>query len=61
MLQLLFFGVSKRTNEDWISHECHYSDSHDTYPGCALGELVVDLAGGLAAQNEETGLVEVAG
>ena len=36
MLQLLFFGVSKRTNEDWVSHECHYSDSHDTYPGCAL-------------------------
>ncbi|MBA2511626.1 MAG: NAD(P)H-dependent oxidoreductase, partial [Rubrobacteraceae bacterium] len=27
----------------------------------ALGELVVDLAGGLAARNEETGLVEVAG
>lgn len=36
MLQSLFFGVSKRTNEDWISHERHYSDSHDTYPGCAL-------------------------
>ncbi len=27
----------------------------------ALGELVVDLAGGLAARKEETGLVEVAG
>lgn len=39
MLQLLFFGVSKRTNEDWVSHECHYSDSHDTYPGCALGSV----------------------
>ena len=50
MLQLLFFGVSKRTNEDWVSHECHYSDSHDTYPGCALGESL--------PAGETSGLVE---
>ncbi len=52
MLQLLFFGVSKRTNEDWVSHECHYSDSHDTYPGCALGEYVTNYKDGKVVDHD---------